>query len=521
MESESLKRELGTFSLAFIAIISVIGSGILVVPAVAASMAGPASVIAVIIAGIAMLIFILLYAEMGTALPLAGGTVRYPDFSHGKIVSSMLGFGLLLAYIVSPPLVLEIMISYMSSYVPGVYAHGTLTLLGILIASLIFIIFYIPNILGVKLTGTLSTILGAIKVALIIFFALALLILTMHPSNFTQYGFAPFGFSGIGMAVSAGGLFFAYTGFRLIIDYAGEAKYPIKSIARSLILAIFIVFIIYLITQIAFIGSINWSRLTSFGVTVGSWSSISNLSSPLSQVALANKLTWLSSLILFFAIYSPLVFTVPVLGAEARLIMGLADNGYLPKKLSEVHKKFRTPYIATTIILILSIATLFLLPSYSSILSIVSSAYGFTYATIGVQYIVLKDKLPPNRFKVPFGSILAPISMFLGSLVVYWSFYPYTLYGFIIMLIVLPIYFYYNRNPSSIKADLKSGWWFIVYSGLLVLISYIGPQAFGGIGLINSTITYILLLIISLVFYYIGYKFGRKDIDLKQYISAT
>lgn len=513
----TLNRGLGTFSLVFIAVITVIGSGILVIPAVAASLAGPASIFAVLIAGISMVIFILLYAEMGSELPLSGGTVRYPDISHGKALSSMVGFGLLLAYIASPPLVLEVMLSYMSAYVPGIYANGTLTLLGILIASLIFVIFFVPNLIGVKLTGILSSITGVIKAGIISIFVVVILVATLHFSNFTHYGVAPYGFGGVGLAVSAGGLFFAFTGFRLIVDYAGEAKFPKKSMVRSLLISLLIVFAIYLFMQIGFIGSINWSHMTSFGVTTGNWSSIANLSSPLSQIALANNLPWLSVLILFFAIYSPLVFVIPVIGAEARLMMGLADNGYLPKKLSEVHKRFRTPYISIIIILILSIATLFLLPKYTSILSIVSSAYGFTYATVGVQYIVIRSKLPSKRFKVPFGSVLAPVSMFLGSLIVFWSFYPYTLYGFIIMVIVLPIYFYYSRkNLPAIKADFKTGWWFPVYAALLVLVSYIGSTEFGGIGLISSNISYVLLLIISLVFYYIGFKAGRKEIDLKQ-----
>lgn len=513
----TLKRELGTFSLIFIAVITVIGSGILVIPATASSLAGPASILAVVVAGISMIIFILLYAEIGSELPLSGGTVRYPDISHGKAMSSMVGFGLLLAYIVSPPLVLEVMLSYMSAYIPGIYANGALTLFGILIASIIFIIFFIPNLVGVKITGILSNILGVIKVAIISFFVIAILLFTMHFSNFTRYGFLPYGFGGVGLAVGAGGLFFAFTGFRLIVDYAGEAKFPKKSMVRSLIISVSIVFIIYVLMQIGFIGSINWSHLASVGVVTGNWASISSLSSPLSQIALSNNLPWLSVIILFFAIYSPLVFVVPVLGAEARLVMGLADNGYLPKKLSELHKRFRTPYIAIIIILVLSIASLFLLPKYTSILSVVSSAYGYTYATVGVQYIVIRNKLPSNRFKVPFGTLLAPVSMFLGSLIVFWSFYPYTLYGFIIMIIVLPIYFYYTRRDLPfIKADFKNGGWFLVYAALLVLISYTGPTEYGGVGLINSNLTYLLLLIISLVFYYVGYKSGRKEIDLKQ-----
>lgn len=516
--AEKLKRELGVFSLAFIGVISVIGSGVLVIPAQAASMAGPASLIAVIIAGVAMLLFLLMYAELSSEIPVAGGTVVYPDIANGKIVSSMIGFGLLLAYIISPPFVLEVMFSYLSTYFPSLYSNGQLTLLGIFIASLIFLIFYVINVLGVNLTGILSGIFGAIKVAILTVFILGLLVLAFHPANFFSYGgFAPFGFGGVGLAVSAGGLFFAFTGFRLIVDYAGEARAPKRIIPKSIILAVLLVFVVYLLMQIAFVGSLNWAGLSQYGVSPGSWSSLSNLSSPLSQIASANNLTFLSSLIMFFAIYSPLVFVIPVLGAEARLMMGLVDNGYLPKFFNRLSKRYKTPYVALTTVFILTILTLVLMPRYSSILSLVSSAYGFTYLTIGVHYSVIRKHLSPDRFKAPLGSIIAPISTILGAFIVIWSGYPYSLYGFLVMLVFLLVYLYYNFSKDKLKEDLRTGWWFIVFTALLVVISYLTSPTFGGIGKISLNETYVLVTVISIAFYFLGVRFSKKisAIDVK------
>ncbi|BCU68048.1 ABC transporter permease [Sulfolobales archaeon HS-7] len=510
-----LKRDLGVLYLIFIAVISVIGSGVLVVPTTAEYMAGPASLLSVIIAGVSILIFLLLYAELSSEIPVTGGTVRYPDISHGNIVSAMIGYGLLLAYVVSPPLVLEIMLSYLSYFFPSVYQNGNITSIGIAVASLIFIIFYIPSILGVKLTGLLSALLGSIKAIIIFVFALLLILFAFHPSNFTAYhGFIPYGINGVALAVSAGGLFFAFTGFRLIFDFAGEAKYPRRAIPGSVLLSFLIVFVIYMLVQVAVIGGINWTGLQQYSVIPGNWSSLSSLSSPLSQIALSNGLSFLSDIILFFAVYSPLVFVVPVLGAEARLLMGLVDNGYAPKVFNTTSKKYGSPYVAVTFILILTIITLILLPRYSSILSLVSSAYGFTYATIGVQYSVIVKHLSSSRFKVPLGKILAPISMILGGFVVFWSGYPSTLWGLIVMLLFIPVYFYYNRDIMKIKEDLRAGWWFIVYSLLLFAISYLGSQIFGGLGLVNSTESYLLIAVISLVFYWVGVKSGKREINI-------
>ena len=46
------------------------------------------------------------------------------------------------------------------------------------------------------------------------------------PDNFTMHGFAPFGMSGIEMAVSAGGIIFAYLGLTPIISVASECAIP-------------------------------------------------------------------------------------------------------------------------------------------------------------------------------------------------------------------------------------------------------------------------------------------------------
>lgn len=61
-------------------------------------MAGPAGSFSWIIAGIAVLFLGLVYAELGGALPRAGGIVRYPVYSHGSLIGYLMGFASLIAY---------------------------------------------------------------------------------------------------------------------------------------------------------------------------------------------------------------------------------------------------------------------------------------------------------------------------------------------------------------------------------------------------------------------------------------
>mgnify|MGYP006172615513 CR=1 FL=1 len=83
-------------------------------------------------------------------------------------------------------------------------------------------------------------------------------------------GFAPFGLSGVEMAVSAGGIIFAYLGLTPIISVASEVKNPQRTIPIALILSVLLSTAIYALLQLAFLGSIPTEMLANgwAGVTI-------------------------------------------------------------------------------------------------------------------------------------------------------------------------------------------------------------------------------------------------------------
>src|SRR5699024_6056032 len=93
----NLKKNLNLADLFFLGIGSIIGSGWLFGAQKAASTAGTLSLISWFICAGLIILVALVYAELGAALPRAGGFVRSPNYSHGSFLGFLIGFFCMIA----------------------------------------------------------------------------------------------------------------------------------------------------------------------------------------------------------------------------------------------------------------------------------------------------------------------------------------------------------------------------------------------------------------------------------------
>jgi Amino acid transporters len=91
--AKELERDLGLPSVLAISIGAMVGSGIFILPALAMKMAGPAVVLAYLLAGVLVLPAALSKAEMATAMPEAGGTYVYIERGMGPLLGTIAGIG--------------------------------------------------------------------------------------------------------------------------------------------------------------------------------------------------------------------------------------------------------------------------------------------------------------------------------------------------------------------------------------------------------------------------------------------
>jgi len=87
-----LQRQVGFYGLMFVSLGSIIGSGWLLGALNATEVAGPAAVLSWILAAAMLSVIALVYAELGATYPVAGGTGRFPYFSHGPLAGFVAGW---------------------------------------------------------------------------------------------------------------------------------------------------------------------------------------------------------------------------------------------------------------------------------------------------------------------------------------------------------------------------------------------------------------------------------------------
>jgi len=117
-------HELGFWSLTAASFGGIIGSGWLFGALYGAQVAGPASLISWVIAGVAVALVSLVLIELGASRPEVGGSVRWPLYANGRIVGTTFGWTVILG-LVSDTEVLAVT-TYLSHYWPWLYSHSSL-----------------------------------------------------------------------------------------------------------------------------------------------------------------------------------------------------------------------------------------------------------------------------------------------------------------------------------------------------------------------------------------------------------
>jgi APA family basic amino acid/polyamine antiporter len=114
----ALLRTLGRWSLAALAVNSVIGSGIFGLPSTVAALLGKRSVIAVLIAGAAMAIIMACFAEVASQFSAAGGPYLYARIAFGRLVGILVGWTLYLAQTAAPAASANLFVIYLAEFWP-------------------------------------------------------------------------------------------------------------------------------------------------------------------------------------------------------------------------------------------------------------------------------------------------------------------------------------------------------------------------------------------------------------------
>src|SRR5262249_441685 len=142
-------------------------------------------------------------------------------------------------------------------------------------------------------------------------------------------------------------------GFQSIVNFAGEAKNPHRTIPIALIASIVSCLLIYLVLQVGFIGALSPQDLAK------GWHGL-NFSSPFVQLAVSFNLNLIALLLYVDAVVSPSGTGIAYMGSTARMLFGMERNGYMPAIVGKLHPVYAIPRNAMWVSLILGFGFLWI-----------------------------------------------------------------------------------------------------------------------------------------------------------------
>ncbi len=516
---KGLKRELSVFDLTMLGLGAIIGSGWLFASQKAANLAGPASILSWIIGGVAVIFIALVYAEMGAMLPVAGGLVRYPQYSHGNFVGYIMGFACITAYSTVISIESEAVVQYMSSYIPPLYVNHNMTFLGWLVTLVFVFLFFLLNYFSVRIFAKINNVVTFLKFLTPVLVVL-MFIIKFHPGNLHFGGsFAPFGIPGVLSAVSSGGVVFAFLGFRQAVDMAGEAKKPGRDVPLAIIIAVLIGIVLYALLEASFVGGLTPAALKE------GWGHF-GFKAPFADLAMLLGFTWLAPILFADALISPAGTGNIYTASTSRVVLAQANNGLWWKVFKGIDEKSGVPRPALWLTLVLALIWTAPFPTWNKLVGVVSGAVVFTYMIGPVSALALRRTAANLHRPLPLKglSVIALIAFIVGTLLIYWNGWATDWVVVTVDLCSLALYAYFMKTDKTLRKDLgknlKAGIWLVAYMFFLLAISYVGSKQFGGHNLIAYPMDLVVVIIGSIGFFYWGCASAFVTPDIEAVLLA-
>ncbi|MEX5683049.1 APC family permease [Pseudomonas silesiensis] len=502
------KKQLSLIDLTFIGLGAIFGSGWLFAASHVSAIAGPAGIFSWLLGGFAVLLLGIVYCELGAALPRAGGVVRYPVYSHGPLLGYLMGFITLIAF--SSLVAIEVVASrqYAAAWFPGLTQAGSNspTVIGWLMQFALLCLFFMLNYRSVKTFAKANNLVSVFKF-IVPLLVIGVLFTFFKPANFQVQGFAPFGISGIQMAVSAGGVIFAFLGLTPIISVASEVQNPQRTIPIALILSVLLSTAIYVLLQTAFLGGVPTEMLAN------GWASVSKeLALPYRDIALALGVGWLAYLVVADAVISPSGCGNIYMNATPRVVYGWAKTGTFFKVFTRIDEKSGIPRPALWLTFALSVFWTLPFPSWEALINVVSAALVLSYAVAPVSVAALRRNAPdmPRPFRVKWMAVLGPLSFVIAALIVYWSGWNTVSWLLGLQIVMFVVYLLCGRfvptEHLNLRQQVRSSLWLIGFYAVTIVLSKLG--SFGGMGVLTHPFDTLVVATCALGIYYWGATTG-------------
>lgn len=391
-----LVKGLGVFGATSVVAGTMIGTAVFVVPGIMlAEVKTPSMVLLVFLAaGVLSLFGALAYAELGAALPQAGGEFVYMHRAYGPLFGFLYGWTqFIIAKTASIAAIATGFVLYLAYFFPRLQdtvwsaslLRGKLNfhLTGLQIGATLMVLFLSGlNVLGVRRSGAIQTLFTACKL-LVLAFLIVLGIAYGHGSWSSFHPILPAG-GHAGLATAFGiatvSALWAYDGWNNLSMVAGEVKNPQRNIPLALIGGSLLVLVVYILANLAYFHVLTPAEV------IGTKTVASNT---------AKK--FLGSGGGAFIAVGVMISTFATLNgsilAGSRIPFATAREGLFPSALGRLNARFHTPAVALAAQAV--IAGLFTLTGeYESLYTKVIFSEFLFYALCAAGVFVLRRREP-------------------------------------------------------------------------------------------------------------------------------
>lgn len=414
-----------------ISISAMLGSGIFVLPGLAAAKTGPMVWLAYLVAGLSVLPAALSKSELATAMPTSGGTYVYLERTFGPLAGTISGIGLWMSLLLKSAFALVGFSAYLS-----VMADLPQTPVAISLLVAITIL----NILGVKVISKMQKfILAGVLLALL---ALSAVGVTQFDSEFLEAGFTK-GFHGFLAATAF--VYVSYAGVTKVAAIAEEVKNPGRNLPLGILISWVLVMCIYVLVVFVLMTNVPLESLIHFeGGDKPDLHPIYTLA-----VILGGETAGIVAAVL--AVITMVSMAVAGLMAASRFPFAMSRDQLLPAQVQKINQTFMTP--ATSIILtavVMAISIIFF--PVEQIAKLASAFMILAFMFVCGTVIVLRESAS-QWYQPEFRSPLYPFMQIIGILSGIVLLYAMGLTSLLAIICIVLIgaisYFGYGRHQTS------------------------------------------------------------------------
>ncbi|MGW8250667.1 MAG: amino acid permease, partial [Anaerolineales bacterium] len=412
----TLSRNLSLFTITMIGVGGMIGAGIFVLTGIAAGVAGPALILAFLLNGMITLLTGMVYAELGSAFPEAGGGYLWVKEGLGGIQGFLAGWMSWFAHVVAGSLYALGFGRFFAEFwnMAGVSDFGlSIDQLTLVFMTLIILTFSAINYRGASETGTIGNIITLTKIIILGFFVLFGVLAMLQTENWLDKFTLDFFPNGVwGMIVAMGLTFIAFEGYEIIAQTGEEVINPRRNVPRAIFTAIFTVVIIYILVGITAIGAVQPPEGTPAYIYLGQMGEIAIV-----EVASQVFPRGLGAIILLI---SGLVSTMSALNAttysSSRVSFAMGRDHNLPTFFSNVHPRRHTPYWAVIGSGALMLLIGWLLP-IEGVAAAADIMFLLLFLQVNIAVMTLRHKMPdlPRGYRIPWYPAIPVLALFTNA----------------------------------------------------------------------------------------------------------